>query len=322
MTHRVVVIGSGFGGLFVTKSLRKADVEITLIDRTSHHLFQPLLYQVATGILSEGEIAPSTREILRRQKNVRVVQGLVETIDLESKTIGWRFHDEERTSAYDSLVIASGAGQSYFGNPQYATFAPGMKSIDDALELRARIFAAFELAEIADDPEEVSRLLTFVVVGAGPTGVEMAGQIRELANRTLAREFRRIDPTKARVILVDGAGQVLSAFGEQLGAKAERDLSRLGVEVVLHAMVTSLDATGLTLRHADGSTERIEAVCKVWAAGVEGSPACQAWLPRRSNRRSMPRRPSPPASRTGPHRARSPTRTRAAWRRSPSTRPW
>jgi len=272
MTHCVVVIGSGFGGLFVTKALRKADVEITLIDRTSHHLFQPLLYQVATGILSEGEIAPSTREILRRQKNVRVVQGLVETIDLESKTIGWRFHDEERTSAYDSLVIASGAGQSYFGNPQYATFAPGMKSIDDALELRARIFAAFELAEIADDPEEVSRLLTFVVVGAGPTGVEMAGQIRELANRTLAREFRRIDPTKARVILVDGAGQVLSAFGEQLGAKAERDLSRLGVEVVLHAMVTSLDATGLTLRHADGSTERIEAVCKVWAAGVEGSP--------------------------------------------------
>ena len=143
MTHRVVVIGSGFGGLFVTKALRKADVEITLIDRTSHHLFQPLLYQVATGILSEGEIAPSTREILRRQKNVRVVQGLVETIDLATKTIGWRFHDEERTSAYDSLVIASGAGQSYFGNPQYATFAPGMKSIDDALELRARRVAGW-----------------------------------------------------------------------------------------------------------------------------------------------------------------------------------
>ncbi len=272
MTHRVVVIGSGFGGLFATKSLAKADVEVTLIDKTSHHLFQPLLYQVATGILSEGEIAPATREILRKQKNVRVVQGLVEHIDLTARTVSWRFHDEERTSPYDSLVLATGAGQSYFGNPQFATFAPGMKSIDDALELRSRIFGAFELAEITEDPEQVRRLLTFVVIGAGPTGVEMAGQIRELANRTLAHEFRSIDPQSARVILVDGAAQVLPAFGTQLGAKAAHELERLGVEVVLNTFVTALDDTGLTLKHADGTSERVDTVCKVWAAGVEGNP--------------------------------------------------
>ena len=152
MTHRVVVVGSGFGGLFAVKALAKAEVEVTLIDKASHHLFQPLLYQVATGILSEGEIAPATREILRRQRNARVVQGLVEPIDLSNQVVHWRFHDNERESPYDSLVLATGASQSYFGHDEYATFAPGMKSIDDALELRGRIFGAFELAEIQDDP--------------------------------------------------------------------------------------------------------------------------------------------------------------------------
>jgi NADH dehydrogenase len=200
------------------------------------------------------------------------VQGLVEHIDLASRTVSWRFHDEERTSPYDSLVLATGAGQSYFGNPQFATFAPGMKSIDDALELRGRIFGAFELAEITDDPEQARRLLTFVVIGAGPTGVEMAGQIRELANHTLAHEFRSIDPSTARVMLVDGAAQVLPAFGTALGAKSAHELERLGVEIVLNTLVTTLDGTGLTLKHADGSTERIESSCKVWAAGVEGNP--------------------------------------------------
>ncbi|HSN11988.1 MAG TPA: FAD-dependent oxidoreductase, partial [Propionibacteriaceae bacterium] len=180
MTHRVVVVGSGFGGLFAVKAMAKDDVEITLIDRTSHHLFQPLLYQVATGILSEGEIAPATREILRRQRNVRVVQGLVESVDVARHVVHWRFHDEEHESLYDSLIIATGSSQSYFGHDEFATFAPGMKSIDDALELRSRIFGAFELAEIQDDPAIVKEMLTFVVVGAGPTGVEMAGQIREL----------------------------------------------------------------------------------------------------------------------------------------------
>jgi NADH dehydrogenase len=276
MTHRVVVVGSGFGGLFAVKAFAKADVEVTLIDKTSHHLFQPLLYQVATGILSEGEIAPATREILRHQHNARVVQGLVESIDLANHVVHWRFHDNERESPYDSLVLATGASQSYFGHDEYATFAPGMKSIDDALELRGRIFGAFELAEIQDDPQVVQEMLTFVVVGAGPTGVEMAGQIRELANRTLAHDFRRIDPSRARVVLVDGAPQVLPAFGKHLGEKTKHELERLGVEVVLDTMVTEVDDTGLTLKHSDGTETRIGSTCKVWAAGVQGSPLGRA----------------------------------------------
>jgi len=276
MTHRVVVVGSGFGGLFAVKALAKADVEVTLIDKSSHHLFQPLLYQVATGILSEGEIAPATREILRHQHNARVVQGLVESIDVAAHVVHWRFHDTERESPYDSLILATGASQSYFGHDEYATFAPGMKSIDDALELRSRIFGAFELAEIQDDSEKAQEMLTFVVVGAGPTGVEMAGQIRELANRTLAHDFRRIDPSKARVVLVDGAPQVLPAFGTQLGAKTKHELERLGVEVVLDTMVTSVDDTGLALKHADGTEQRIASICKVWAAGVQGNPLGKA----------------------------------------------
>lgn len=272
MAHRVVVVGSGFGGLFAVKALAKADVEVTLIDKSSHHLFQPLLYQVATGILSEGEIAPATREILRRQRNARVVQGLVESIDVANRSVHWRFHDNERETPYDSLILATGASQSYFGHDEYATFAPGMKSIDDALELRSRIFGAFELAEIQDDPARVQEMLTFVVVGAGPTGVEMAGQIRELANRTLAHEFRRIDPSKARVVLVDGASQVLPPFGKELGVKTKKELERLGVEVVLDTMVTSVDDSGVTLKSADGTERRIPSICKVWAAGVQGNP--------------------------------------------------
>ena len=276
MAHRVVVVGSGFGGLFAVKALAKADVEVTLIDKSSHHLFQPLLYQVATGILSEGEIAPATREILRHQRNARVVQGLVESIDVTDQVVHWRFHDDERVTPYDSLVLATGASQSYFGHDEYATFAPGMKSIDDALELRSRIFGAFELAEIQEDPAVIQDMLTFVVVGAGPTGVEMAGQIRELANRTLAHDFRRIDPSKARVVLVDGASQVLPPFGEQLGVKTKKELERLGVEVVLDTMVTSVDDAGVTLRHKDGTERRIASICKVWAAGVQGNPLGRA----------------------------------------------
>src|SRR3712207_645540 len=185
--HRVVVIGSGFGGLFGTKALKHANVDVTVIAKTTHHLFQPLLYQVATGILSQGEIAPPTREILASQKNARVILGEVIDIDLEKRVVRSRVRsrvmDREVVTPYDSLIVAAGAGQSYFGNDQFAEFAPGMKSIDDALELRGRIFGAFELAELATDAAEVDRLLTFVVVGAGPTGVEMAGQIAELADR-------------------------------------------------------------------------------------------------------------------------------------------
>src|SRR3954468_20188124 len=200
--HRVVVIGSGFGGLFGTKALKRSDVDVTMIAKTTHHLFQPLLYQVATGILSEGEIAPPTREVLAKQKNARVLLGEVTGIDLEAQTVTSHVLGRGIVTPYDSLIGAAGSSQSYFGNDGFAEFAPGMKSIDDALELRGRIFGAFELAELgAQRGDEVEHLLTFVVVGAGPTGVEMAGQIAELAHRTLRRDFRAINTRHARVIL-------------------------------------------------------------------------------------------------------------------------
>ena len=217
--HRVVVIGSGFGGLFGTKALRHADVDVTMIAKTTHHLFQPLLYQVATGILSEGEIAPPTREVLSGQKNARVILGEVVDIDLEARTVTSRVLNRVTVTPYDSLIVAAGAGQSYFGNDEFAEFAPGMKSIDDALELRGRIFGAFELAEIAESDEEIDRLLTFVVVGAGPTGVEMAGQIVELAHRTLQPRLPpdqhprgEGDPARCRVA---GAAPVRGQAGQE-----------------------------------------------------------------------------------------------------------
>ena len=223
--HKVVVIGSGFGGLFSTKALRHADVEVTMIAKTTHHLFQPLLYQVATGILSQGEIAPATRDVLHRQDNASVILGEVTAIDLTAKTVTSEVLGRTTVTPYDSLIVAAGAGQSYFGNDQFAEFAPGMKSIDDALELRGRIFGAFELAEIgAARGENVDHLLTFVVVGAGPTGVEMAGQIAELASRTLKSDFRHISSRQARVVLVDAAPQVLPPFGEKLGAYSKKAL--------------------------------------------------------------------------------------------------
>lgn len=270
--HRVVVIGSGFGGLFFTRALRRADVDITLIARTTHHLFQPLLYQVATGILSQGEIAPATREILARQANARVVLGEVTGIDADARTITSELLGQQAVTPYDTLLVAAGAGQSYFGNDHFARYAPGMKSIDDALELRGRIFGAFEAAEVARTEEERRRLLTFVVVGAGPTGVEMAGQIAELARRTLKRDFRSIDPRSARVILLDAAPAVLPTFGEKLGGRARERLESMGVEVVLDTMVTDVDAASVSVRRPDGTTDRIEAVTKVWAAGVAASP--------------------------------------------------
>jgi NADH dehydrogenase len=269
--HRVVVVGSGFGGLFSTKALRHADVDVTMIAKTTHHLFQPLLYQVATGILSEGEIAPPTREVLSSQKNARVILGNVVDIDLTARTVTSTVLNRTVVTPYDSLIVAAGAGQSYFGNDQFAEFAPGMKSIDDALELRGRIFGAFELAEISDDEEEIERLLTFVVVGAGPTGVEMAGQIVELAHRTLRHDFRRINTRRARVVLLDAAPQVLPPFGSTLGAKTKTALERLGVEVQLGAMVVDVDEWGIEVQDKDGTRRRIESSTKVWAAGVQAS---------------------------------------------------
>jgi NADH dehydrogenase len=271
--HRVVVIGSGFGGLFGTKALKRSDVDVTMIAKTTHHLFQPLLYQVATGILSEGEIAPPTREVLASQKNARVLLGEVSGIDLEARTVTSQVLGRELVTPYDSLLVAAGAGQSYFGNDHFSEFAPGMKSIDDALELRGRIFGAFELAELgASRGENVDHLLTFVVVGAGPTGVEMAGQIAELAHRTLKRDFRAINTRSARVVLVDAAPQVLPPFGAKLGQWTKKGLEGLGVEVMLGAMVTDVDERGLQVKCKNGREERLEAVTKVWAAGVQGSP--------------------------------------------------
>jgi NADH dehydrogenase len=268
---RVVIVGSGFGGLFAAQRLRKAPVDVTLVAKTTHHLFQPLLYQVATGILSPGEIAPATREILRNQENTRVVLGEVTDVDLEARTVTSTVLGRTTVHAYDELIVAAGAGQSYFGNDHFAEFAPGMKSIDDALELRGRIFGAFELAELATDPAEIDRLLTFVVVGAGPTGVEMAGQIAELARRTLQRDFTTIDPTSARVILLDAAPQVLPPFGS-LGQKAHKRLNEIGIEVQLGAMVTDVDIDGIVVKDGDGHQRRIHAATKIWAAGVQASP--------------------------------------------------
>ena len=269
--HRVVIIGSGFGGLWATEALAKAPVDITMISMTSHHLFQPLLYQVATGVLSEGEVAPATREVLKRQPNATVLLGRVTELDLDARTVTSVSPLGTTVTPYDSMIVAAGAGQSYFGNDQFSEFAPGMKSIDDALELRGRIFGSFELAELCEDHAVREEWLTFVVVGAGPTGVEMAGQIAELAHRTLRHDFRRIDTTKARVILLDAAPAVLGAFGEKLSEAAREQLNKIGVEVQLNVKVVGLDNTGVDVIDADGTQRRIKSRCKVWAAGVSAS---------------------------------------------------
>jgi len=270
--HRVVIIGSGFGGLFAAKHLRRADVDVTLIAKTTHHLFQPLLYQVATGILSVGEIAPATRIILRRQQNTKVLLGEVVRIDLTNNTVTSKLLDWERVTPFDSLIVAAGAQQSYFGNDAFEAFAPGMKTVDDALELRGRILGAFEAAEVTTSEEERRRRLTFAVVGAGPTGVEVVGQIAELAQRTLAGAFRNIEPGDARIILIEAAPAVLPPMGPKLGAKAQRRLEKMGVEVWLNTMVTDVDYMGLTVKDKDGAQHRIECACKVWSAGVQASP--------------------------------------------------
>ncbi len=270
--HRVVVIGSGFGGLTAVKALKRAALDVTMIARTQHHLFQPLLYQVATGIISEGEIAPATRVILRRQKNAKVLLGDVVHIDLEGRHVISEVLGRRYTCGYDTLILAAGAGQSYFGNDHFAEFAPGMKTIDDALELRGRILGAFEQAELSGDPARRQQLLTFTVVGGGPTGVEMAGQIAELARDTLKGSFRNIDSAKARVILLDAGPALLRPMGPKLGKKAQDRLQKMGVEIRLGTIVTDVDHNGLTVRDSQGSIRRIGSQCKVWSAGVSASP--------------------------------------------------
>ncbi|WKD59322.1 NAD(P)/FAD-dependent oxidoreductase [Corynebacterium caspium] len=269
--HHVVVIGSGFGGLNAVSKLRNEDVDVTLIDRTNHHLFQPLLYQVAAGLLAPGEIAPATRQILRNQDNAAVVQGEVTNIDAEAQTVSVKHGTSRRVFEYDSLIVSAGAGQSYFGNDHFAQYAPGMKSIDDALEIRARIYDAFERAELTDDPAERERILTFVIVGAGPTGVELAGQLAEMAHRTLKGAYRHFSPSSAKIILLDGAPQVLPPFGKRLGRKAQRQLEKLGVTVGLNALVTGVDENTVTYKTGD-QVHTIESNFKIWSAGVAASP--------------------------------------------------
>jgi NADH:ubiquinone reductase (H+-translocating) len=207
--HRVVIVGCGFGGLFAARALRRAPVQVTIIDRTNHHLFQPLLYQLATGILSSGEIAPPIRDVLRKQRNTRILLGDAVGIDAERRSLAVRTLGSQWEIGYDSLILATGAAQPYFGHDEFAAAAPGLKTLDDALEIRARIFGVFEIAEREPDPAERARLMSFVVIGGGPTGVEMAGQIAELSHRALRDNFRSIDPTRARVVLIDGAALVL-----------------------------------------------------------------------------------------------------------------
>ena len=271
--HHVVIIGGGFGGLFAAKKFKGKDIAVTIIDRTNHHLFQPLLYQVATGILSEGEIAPSIRQLMADDENVRVIKGEVRNIDIDGQNVTADLGGKEAVIEYDSLILAAGAAQSYFGNDHFAEFAPGMKSVDDALEIRARVTGAFERAEITTDPEERRRLLNFVVVGAGPTGVELAGQLAEMAHRTLAKEFREVDTNDARIILIDGGPQVLPPFGKRLGRKARRKLEDLGVEVVLNSLVTDVDREGVTYKNMKtGEESSIPSYAKIWSAGVAASP--------------------------------------------------
>jgi NADH:quinone reductase (non-electrogenic) len=270
--HHVVIVGSGFGGLFAAKKLRRANVDVTLISRTTQHLFQPLLYQVATGILSEGEIAPATREILRRYKNIQTLLGDVTDIDVQAHTVTSRAGDTTTVTPYDSLIVAAGASTSYFGNDDFAVHAPGLKSIDDALELRGRILSAFEFAELETDTAKQKEWLTFAVVGAGATGVEMAGQISELARRTLRKDFRAIDTSETRIVLIDALDSVLGAFGTKLGAGAARQLEKLGVEVWLDEKVVDVDGRGMTVEDKSGTRTRIPARTIVWAAGVKGSP--------------------------------------------------
>ncbi len=272
MTHRVVVVGGGFGGLPACRFLGREPVDVTLLDRRNHHLFQPLLYQVATGILSGGQIAPALRHVLRHHPNVRVELAEVTGFDLERRVVNAESPGRDPVEVpYDSLIVAAGVTQSYFGHDDLALFAPGMKTLDDAMELRRRIFGAFEMAEVTTDPTERQAWLTIVIVGAGPTGVELAGQIRELAVRSLRHDFRAFDPSSVRVLLLDAGKEPLASFGDRLSSRAAASLRRLGVELRMGTRVTGIDAFGVDVQ-TDAGTERIPTHIAVWAAGVQASP--------------------------------------------------
>lgn len=265
---RIIIVGAGFGGLAVAAGLRRAEVDLTVIDRQNHHLFQPLLYQVATAGLSPADIAWPVRSLLRRQANARVLMGAVTAVDPARKGVLL----DGAPIAYDCLVLATGATHGYFGRDEWAEHAPGLKTLDDATAIRRRLLLAFERAEMATNPEECARLLTIVIVGGGPTGVELAGAIAELARRTLARDFRAIDPARTRVVLVEAGQRVLANFPASLSAYTALSLERLGVELRFGRAVTHCDASGVAI-----GEEILRAGTVIWAAGVAASPAAR-WL--------------------------------------------
>ncbi len=265
---RVVIVGAGFAGLYCARSLKRAPVQVTIVDRRNHHLFQPLLYQVATAGLNPADIAVPVRSFLRRQKNLDVVLGEVEGFDLDGRRV---LLAGGEAIPYDQLLVATGATHSYFGRLDWARFAPGLKTVEDALEIRRRVLVAFEEADREADGRVREALLTFVIVGAGPTGVELAGAIAEIARHTLASEFRRIDPRHARVLLLEGIGRVLPAYPADLSDAARRQLEALGVEVRTNALVTGIDEAGVTI-----GEERVPARTVLWGAGVAASPLARA----------------------------------------------
>ena len=265
---RVVIAGAGFGGLEATKSLAKIEADVTLVDAQNHHCFQPLLYQVATAALSPADIAWPIRAIVREQKNVHVIMARVTGVDVQARCL----HTNEVQLPYDYLILATGATHSYFGHDDWAPYAPGLKRIADATEIRRRFLIAFERAELVENEGERQRLLTFVVVGGGATGVEMAGALAEVAQRTLRHDFRHIDPRRSRIVLIEAGPRLLPAFPQKLSDYAARSLQMMGVEVELGRMVTVCDAQGVSLQ--DG---RIDAATVIWAAGVVASPAA-AWI--------------------------------------------
>jgi NADH dehydrogenase len=266
--HRVVILGGGFGGLAAAQKLKRVPVDVTLIDRRNFHLFQPLLYQVATGSLSPGEIAAPLRGVLSRQKNTRVLLGEAVDVDPQAKRVYLR---DGATFDYDTLIVATGTQTSYYGNDSWREWAPSLKSVEEATAIRHKILYAFERAERATTPEEARDWLTFVIVGAGATGLELSGALAEIAFETLRHDFRMIDPQKARIILMEGAPRVLGPFPEDLSAKAEKLVTRLGVEVIKGVMVTNIDAAGVMFKRGDAN-ETLAAKTVLWAGGVTATP--------------------------------------------------
>jgi NADH dehydrogenase len=269
----VIIVGGGFGGLAAARGLKDAPVHVLLLDRTNHHVFQPLLYQVATAMLAPSEIASPIREVLRKQRNATVALLEVTRIEADRRQVFFSYLDgEERSLSYDYLILATGVQQSYFGHDEFAPFAPGLKSITDAEAIRAKLLKAFEIAEIEVDPAQHRDLLTFVLVGAGPTGVEMAGAIADMVRGMLRSDFRRVDPRSARIILIEGGPRILPAFSERLSRKAHARLTRMGVEIRTNAPVEHVNAEGVIV-----GGERIASRTVLWTAGVTPSPAAQ-WL--------------------------------------------